>query len=72
MVQLKDAKRDENENKARVVTTKRQLIPPEGGYGWFIVLAYAIANVSTDQTAHASNECYVEWKKIEKYHYFSK
>lgn len=61
MAQLKDAKRDGNGNTATAATTKQQLIPPEGGYGWFIVLAYAIANVSIDQTAHASSECFVEW-----------
>lgn len=73
MAQLKNEKRDGNANapveKPPVPATvaREQLVPPEGGYGWFIVLAYAIANVSTQthtavsgNGAHASTVC-SEW-----------
>lgn len=62
MTHLKSDKRDENANDAAAAAaaaktkmlTQQQQVPPEGGYGWFIVLAYAIANVSRQTTTHSA------------------
>lgn len=50
MAQWKSEKCDGNSNTMATMPAKRQLVPPEGGYGWFIVLAYAIANVCIGYT----------------------
>lgn len=45
-----------------MIGNDQYLIPPDGKYGWIIVLSYAIANVSTqDKSKIISN---VEFFKI--------
>lgn len=34
------------------VVLDKEKVPPDGGYGWIIVIAYALANVSENHMLH--------------------